>query len=1515
MEIGPSLSIGGAQNRWDIQQTKPALWLDASRGVGTTGARSLAQARGEDFNGALVSGHALNDISMSAWCYPVSSPSVQSPFIFYTGGNGATYPGVCLRQSQTNRYPMFYFATGVDGTNEYIQQTTSMPLNAWTHLFGYVDRLNKMLYLYVNGVLANSASFAGNGSSFNLSSYLSIGGMLALPKEYLYDGRLSRCGYFIGTLDHAAAAAHLFNQGNGRFWAEVTQADLIAAGKHYYNLNESSLSPAIDAIGTNDCAISGVNLLTNPGFETAGSGGADVFASWTESAAAPATVTNGGAGNARSGSSCVCLTSPAGEYCGIVAAPAPCVVGRSYTFSWYTKALAGSGTVTVEEIAAPSTHTPGLTYAQRSVTFTATLTGITLKRNNPGTYYFDDISLTSAQIDSAQGPREATASDIEGGFHGVLTNMDTVNAWSTDTPDGSYTAIKADSGKDVNLCANGGFETLGTGTGSPPDTFANWVESVTGSSTISADTTEKYSGTTSCKLSFPGGDNVFVAQNIGELGKSYTIEFWAKSSAAAMLMYVAHGTAFQGVTTTTEWARYSVTLTPASNVQLRFNRNANPGAVWIDDVVVKESAATGTMTGFTDIDAAHVDGPNGHWGPAITDRGSSPSQGWLLSSVKDSRSASVPSSLNTRVWDEYYTEPTATGSRSLETDQRFQMASVIPLGTGNFTLEAWCYPTFVSGNPGYLLAAGGTAAIQPGCSISRSNSGTISVQLADGTNIVTFSSPANLVAAYKWSHILVTCDRAANSCYLWVDGALVGGSAGNLAAFGATSITPTAAGRCNIGTYVSGDGTNTWRGGVAMARIAIGDALTSAEIAETYNGGKGRTLAELSIALRAKVDHSWALDEAGNTNAVDSVGGNTGTQAGTSTNIASGPSPFLPAFDCTLVGYTSSPRSADVPTALVGKCKSLQWASGGYATAGVKTVSGMGGRSFGFWFKRVGNPSGSEYIITESALTTAHNGYSASISSAGTLQLAIMKGHATDRIFLLSKAATCDGNWHHVMLTWDGTTDTDKAIMYFDGVSAATATATATAQASASSYNTQLFGYNGVNSSFQGLLCRPQIFAGRALTAGEVATLYAGGDVTEGLTAEWRFNEPDAIAVPFEHALKCDGANTIVDTGAEQVGAGAATLSAWAYVTSFGEGGFGRILDNGKALLCVGAGGQLRYSSEGTIENVQVAPTVPTAAWVHLSVTRDMSGHSQLYINGTRCNVTRSNTNNSGTPASGTGSLMLANRAALDRTFDGLIGQVRIDSGVLTQAQIRQLALGQSPATPRNDWRFADPLDLPYLDGCRAVRFDGTDDYIAAANGITAYPFTLAGWVRSVPTGAAQGFLSVHVAGNQYWFVGCGSTGMPVLSARNTTEYTATGSVVFADGSWHHIAGVYTSATDRQLYVDGNLAASNTTSVDFATSADVFIGMVRTSVPKFNANSDQADLRIYSTALTQAQIRSLIAGTDFRTGISAQWKFGETPRSVPSARAGTRWSLMGWMTWFRHRTSASQSHRSRVARG
>ena len=1343
--IGPSLSItGGQRSGFGIAKTKPDLWLDAGRGVGTTGARLFTAANKEYFELASELNPGTQNFWVSFWMKPAAVTAATYWTELYTGSGSDSVPGFWITRNATAMRVAFSTSDVVTqhltGFSDFV-----FAVGTWSHVAILFDRVAGTITGYKNGVasatVGNISAYAGNCSPGGAASRIGAYSSTAMQE----DGSLSRIAYGQGTLPTADEIAELYNQGNGKFYAELSPA-LEAKVTHYWNLNEA-YGPAYDAKGTNDGAVTCGELVANGGFETWTT--ATDVASWTEGLAGLSTVNQ--EATIKDAGSYSCRLDIVGADIALVS-QSILSVGRTYDVSVRHRGSAGTESMIIGDGAGTwSSFACSTSFATKTLSSAAVHADLILKRSggiSPYSIYIDTVSCkqsttAATTLPATAGPREATASDSVGGYHGVLTNMDTVNAWSTDTPDGSYTATKQDS--------------IGT--------------------------------------------------------------------------------------------------------------------------------AHGTMTGFTDIDLAHVDGPDGAWGPAIPDETGSFPDGWLVSSVKDSRSTSVPSSLNVRAWDEAYTEPTATGSRWLTraSAQRFAMTTHPAYGTGNFTIEAWIYP-LSAGTGEFPISTGGTIAGVPGACIYRAGgTGALQLQLsAIAEPLVTVTSPVALTP-YKWTHFIATVDRTANMAYLWQDGTLV--ASGSTATV-TGSATGNAVGRC-IGGQSHDSTSYTFDGAISRVRIAIGAAYTTADVAEAYNGGKGRVFTDYSAGLATKVTYAWELNEATEVDATCIKGSNTATQAGTDATIATAASVYLPAYDATLTGFTTSPRSAsDVPTCLVGKCKSIALNAAGYAPTGARTLTGMGARSVSFWFKRNGNPAGTERILTEAISTTP--GFSATITYTGILQCLIAESGAI--IANVGKAAVCDNQWHHAVVTWDGTTTADKVILYFDNA-ANVATATKATQGGASSYNFQIGGYNGANSIMVGSVCRPQIFAGRALTADEVATLYAGGDVTEGHTAEWRFNESDAITVPFTHSLECDGANTKVDCGNQVVGSSDATVSAWIYPDNAGEGGYGRIFDNTTAELYL-AGTLLggRFNMDATAPTT-LSGSLPYATWSHIAIQRSGS-HVEFFVNGKLQPITLIQTANGGTPAAGAGNLIIGNKSDSSRTFDGRIGQVRVDRAVLTQTQIRQLAQGGSPAAPFASWKFDTPLDLPSLSGCKAIRFDGVDDAITCGDVLDAgtSDFTIMAWcktasaVATTPTilgkyNAATGDYRLRIASGAASFV--------FLTTAGT--YVTSPTIAVNDKCWHHIAATVSRAGSATLYLDGvsvgTVAVSGAVAENLNNASTFRIGNINDGTTAWDG--EIADARHYYACLTQSQIRSIISGSDYTTGMTARWKFGRRRAALRAVRAGT----------------------------
>ncbi|MGI9245015.1 MAG: LamG-like jellyroll fold domain-containing protein [Verrucomicrobiales bacterium] len=160
-----------------------------------------------------------------------------------------------------------------------------------------------------------------------------------------------------------------------------------------------------------------------------------------------------------------------------------------------------------------------------------------------------------------------------------------------------------------------------------------------------------------------------------------------------------------------------------------------------------------------------------------------------------------------------------------------------------------------------------------------------------------------------------------------------------------------------------------------------------------------------------------------------------------------------------------------------------------------------------------------------------------------------------------------------------------------------------------------------------------------------------------------------------------------------------------------------------------------------------------------------------------------------------------------------------------------------------------------------AFNFTGTDnDAFLTTTAISqTIPLTMSVWVNTAST-----------ANDTLVYVGDGATngsyyttkiqgGTPRVVARNTTERQAAGPAV-NDSTWHHIASVYVSDTERFLYVDGVLANTNTIEVTGLTATRFGIGaLTRGTGPVDEFTGLLDDVQIYDQVLDATQISFLHA--------------------------------------------------------
>ena len=181
-----------------------------------------------------------------------------------------------------------------------------------------------------------------------------------------------------------------------------------------------------------------------------------------------------------------------------------------------------------------------------------------------------------------------------------------------------------------------------------------------------------------------------------------------------------------------------------------------------------------------------------------------------------------------------------------------------------------------------------------------------------------------------------------------------------------------------------------------------------------------------------------------------------------------------------------------------------------------------------------------------------------------------------------------------------------------------------------------------------------------------------GKNVVAGVTSA-------AVAGRIGRARGFDGATSRVDAGSataiDNVFAGGGTAEAWFRAESFGEGGYGRLFDKGNedgwslfvndADVTRGLGFVHGSGTTGWGQWNTPASTVSTNTWHHVALVYNKGSSANdptIYIDGAPVSVAELTAPSGGMVSDGTLTLIAGNRTTLDRTFDGLLDEMRLSS-------------------------------------------------------------------------------------------------------------------------------------------------------------------------------------------------------------------------------------------------------------
>ena len=174
-----------------------------------------------------------------------------------------------------------------------------------------------------------------------------------------------------------------------------------------------------------------------------------------------------------------------------------------------------------------------------------------------------------------------------------------------------------------------------------------------------------------------------------------------------------------------------------------------------------------------------------------------------------------------------------------------------------------------------------------------------------------------------------------------------------------------------------------------------------------------------------------------------------------------------------------------------------------------------------------------------------------------------------------------------------------------------------------------------------------------------------------------------------------------------------------------------------------------------------------------------------------------------------------------------------------------------------------------------AVEFDGSNDYVDLGDPAVLQltgAMTVSAWVNASSAGASEKHAVSKRGGDaaRSWALLLNATtNAPIFTIASdaTDGYSATSPSSLSTSAWHHIVGVYVPSTAVRIYVDGQLANENTTSIPATqfTNNGLNINIGRRPSPAAYFPGLIDDVKIYNYALTADDIK-----TDYNSGKAAQ---------------------------------------------
>ncbi len=529
-----------------------------------------------------------------------------------------------------------------------------------------------------------------------------------------------------------------------------------------------------------------------------------------------------------------------------------------------------------------------------------------------------------------------------------------------------------------------------------------------------------------------------------------------------------------------------------------------------------------------------------------------------------------------------------------------------------------------------------------------------------------------------------------------------------------------------------------------------------------------------------------------------------------------------------------------------------------------------------------------------------------------------------------------DGNWHHILGTWDGTTDANKMQLFVDGSLVGQATANDTGVRDSPTTELTIGGPDTTINTrlFYGNIDEVAIFNGDvSANVAEIYNLGIPNDLTSLNPLKWYrmgenavFRDPQWLLPSNEnkdkvsnYSMSFDGVNDGINCSNTSLGiTNAISVSVWVKTTdtSFvfrtivAEDNPSGVQRNWQLLLNSSNKIAFIFFNTSGTQNYLVRATaleVQDGNWHHIVATYDGTTDAdgiKIYIDGG--NVETLTALSTGIRSTSTVGPTIGYNSNGSWNFKGNIDEVAIWDSVLSSENITSIYNLGTPTDLTSlsplayykmgeDATFRDPQWLIPNNENKdnysnySLSFDGTNDYVDFGvwdllDGQSI--FTLSLWIKS-GVDASNAYVIARVEGQPQFLVFQNGTANSLKYRIYTTTatYTIIGGAVL-DNQWHHCMMVYNGST-FEVFEDGASVSSTSANGSLVTSTSrLRVATFGGSAPFKSGNIDE--ISIFNTDQT-SNISTL--STSPITDISSLnpigwWKMGED-----ATFDGTNWTV------------------------